>query len=1072
MAGFKLAKNIIFPLKQKQCNLFFSRNLVSKQLVYSEFGEPLQVVKLREVEVQPLKEQEVLVRMLAAPVNPADINTIQGKYPVKVNLPCVPGNEGVGIVEDMGNGVKGLATGNRVIVTKPVQGTWRDIAVINKDYLRVVPDTLGLVEAATLTVNPCTAYRMLSDFKPVKDGLVVIQNGANSACGQNVIQICKAWGVKNVNIVRNRPDINELKKYLESLGATYVLTEEELRSTNIFREKKLNKPALALNCVGGKNSLEMLRHLQHSGQMVTYGGMSREPVTIPTSAFIFKNLSFHGFWMTAWNEKATVDEKNKMFDDLVKMMCENKLKGPTSKMVKFANYEEALGNALSPQGFTGCKYILDFCTFLKVYTVEMDQPIYEAYEFLQDDESQNESQFLVVQNDGTFLTVNRPIQYISQGENVKTVLQGAPAEFDANQQEFFVQNSQELITDQFVVSNGDNNEYDNSFLLKTIENVKNEAQSEQPEYEISNYVDGKPIEDTDMESQEIQNTYEDVPAELANTEEKAPSQGDCTEITLSDEQYQLLQEKGWILLDFADKKFLLDSVGLHDITDNHELQEKLRSEVADQNTAPENNSSSPDLQEFIKTETGDQTSANAIDQDIQDTTRVINKSNLKTKNKGQRSNEQIVFKQESKEVEVETSPANVPVLSHNPIKIKTNYLFKDIPSRVVLGKTAKGQDLVARVVKTNRPMADTTANVNSHPSGPNYTGLTELRFERLVRQKLNESEQTRKEDIAAAQVVVKQLLSVPSFRNIVVGRQLVITKSITTETTVGVMYSEKKCTLVTGKVNDEGQGLTYIPKMLQKLLSDGEAILYFRRSKDINEGSFLHIHVSEMKAVDGIVRVSITLNKRHLPLKLVKEQIKLRQVYACSSCAVMFEGEEQLRHHQETECMEVDNTLTIDTDNQKSAYTVIVEEGKEKQFMCNQCQMTFTKLGACQRHVKIHYNNENEATIIEESEKQRKKGYKCKMCPSTYSHQATLSKHIVAKHLKAEVSMMNQAKIIKTYSRSSQVQNPIEIDDDDDEQPKGGKSVYYKCKMCPSTYVHPATLTKHILSEHVRNKIR
>lgn len=57
---------------------FAKRNLMSKQLVYSEFGDPLEVVKCRECIVPPLGKTDVLVRMLAAPVNPADINTIQG----------------------------------------------------------------------------------------------------------------------------------------------------------------------------------------------------------------------------------------------------------------------------------------------------------------------------------------------------------------------------------------------------------------------------------------------------------------------------------------------------------------------------------------------------------------------------------------------------------------------------------------------------------------------------------------------------------------------------------------------------------------------------------------------------------------------------------------------------------------------------------------------------------------------------------------------------------------------------------------------------------------------------------
>lgn len=57
---------------------FAKRNLMSKQLVYSQFGDPLEVIKFRESLVPPLGKTDVLVRMLAAPINPADINTIQG----------------------------------------------------------------------------------------------------------------------------------------------------------------------------------------------------------------------------------------------------------------------------------------------------------------------------------------------------------------------------------------------------------------------------------------------------------------------------------------------------------------------------------------------------------------------------------------------------------------------------------------------------------------------------------------------------------------------------------------------------------------------------------------------------------------------------------------------------------------------------------------------------------------------------------------------------------------------------------------------------------------------------------
>lgn len=65
-----------------------------------------------------------------------------------------------------------------------------------------------------MNVNPCTAYRMLKDFVPLQPGDTVIQNGGNSAVGQLVIQLCKIWNYKSVSVVRDRPNIQELKVIL------------------------------------------------------------------------------------------------------------------------------------------------------------------------------------------------------------------------------------------------------------------------------------------------------------------------------------------------------------------------------------------------------------------------------------------------------------------------------------------------------------------------------------------------------------------------------------------------------------------------------------------------------------------------------------------------------------------------------------------------------------------------------------------------------------------------------------------------------------------------------------------
>lgn len=79
-----------------------------------------------------------------------------------------------------------------------------------------------------IAVNPCTAFRMIKDFENVEGGSI-IQNGANSGVGQAVIQIAKHLKINTINVIRDRPNLEALKSYLMSLGATYVVTENELR---------------------------------------------------------------------------------------------------------------------------------------------------------------------------------------------------------------------------------------------------------------------------------------------------------------------------------------------------------------------------------------------------------------------------------------------------------------------------------------------------------------------------------------------------------------------------------------------------------------------------------------------------------------------------------------------------------------------------------------------------------------------------------------------------------------------------------------------------------------------------
>ncbi|XP_056422498.1 enoyl-[acyl-carrier-protein] reductase, mitochondrial-like isoform X1 [Hyla sarda] len=289
--------------------------------------------------------------MLAAPVNPADINMMQGIYGIQPHLPAIGGNEGVGEVIQVGCQVNRIKPGDWVIPIDCGFGTWRTEAVCQSSEVIPISKDISILSAATLGVNPCTAYRMLTDFETLKAGDTVIQNGANSAVGQAVIQICAAMGVNTINVIRDRPNVAELKEKLLALGASYVITEDMLEKPemeNLF--KVVERPKLAFNCIGGNCAGNLFCHLKDGSTMVTYGGMSRKPTPLPAKALIFKNIKVCGFWMTQWkrNHMCDLTKLNMMLSELSEMARRGQLLEPICTEVPFHDYQKALQACMDP----------------------------------------------------------------------------------------------------------------------------------------------------------------------------------------------------------------------------------------------------------------------------------------------------------------------------------------------------------------------------------------------------------------------------------------------------------------------------------------------------------------------------------------------------------------------------------------------------------------------------------------------------------------------------------------------------------------------------------------------------
>ena len=321
--------------------------------VYERHGNPADVLRIESRPWPAPAPDEALVRMRAAPINPADLNQIEGKYPVRPELPATPGFEGAGIVVDAGANASTIAAGTLVILPHNL-GTWRDAVAVKASELVAVPPDIDPVHAAMLKINPMTAWRLLHDYVDLKSGDWLIQNAANSAAGRAVIQIARELGFNTVNVVRREELIDELR----AEGGDVVLVDGENLRDEVKTATSGAPIRLGLNAVGGGSALRLANCLAPGSTLVTYGAMSLQPLKIPNGLLIFKDLRFRGIWINKWYDNATRQERMEAFQSLFEMAKRGLLKTKVEKAYPLSEAKAAVTHAA--QGKRSGKIIFAF----------------------------------------------------------------------------------------------------------------------------------------------------------------------------------------------------------------------------------------------------------------------------------------------------------------------------------------------------------------------------------------------------------------------------------------------------------------------------------------------------------------------------------------------------------------------------------------------------------------------------------------------------------------------------------------------------------------------------------------
>ncbi len=284
---------------------------------------------------------EVLLRTVLSPINPADLNVLEGKYGRLPALPCVPGTEGVARVVALGAGVGGcFRVGERVILPAGY-GAWRTLGVAKAESLVRVPERLDDVQAAMVRINPATAWCLLNEMAPL-DGGWVLQNAGSSGVGHAVRSLARQLGVRVVSFVRDAGVAAEMRAGGELAFVDEDASVAEVRGASWFG----GGAALALNGVGGESALRQANLMQSGCSQVTYGAMGRQPLRIPNGLLIFRKLAFRGFWVSEWYERVGLERGNQLVASLLdRMLSPDWISLPVYAEFPVEDYSEALRQA-------------------------------------------------------------------------------------------------------------------------------------------------------------------------------------------------------------------------------------------------------------------------------------------------------------------------------------------------------------------------------------------------------------------------------------------------------------------------------------------------------------------------------------------------------------------------------------------------------------------------------------------------------------------------------------------------------------------------------------------------------
>jgi NADPH2:quinone reductase len=244
-----------------------------KAVIVREFGPPEQM-RLEETADLTPGENQVLVRVEAAGVNPVDTYIRAGVHAIKPALPYTPGKDGAGVVEKTGASVSAFKAGDRVLTADSVSGTYAEFCLCEEKHLIRLPENVSFEQGAGVFVPYATAYRALMQKARAQAGETVLVHGASGGVGTAAVQWAKNAGLTVIGTAGSEPGLQLVREqgadyaidhsrenYLEEIraitgGKGVEIILEMLANVNLQRDFEVLAMFGRITVVGNRGSLE------------------------------------------------------------------------------------------------------------------------------------------------------------------------------------------------------------------------------------------------------------------------------------------------------------------------------------------------------------------------------------------------------------------------------------------------------------------------------------------------------------------------------------------------------------------------------------------------------------------------------------------------------------------------------------------------------------------------------------------------------------------------------------------------------------------------------------------------